>query len=761
MLKKLQLLRNVGQFENVTAGASLPLKRLSLVYAENGRGKTTLSAVLRSLATGDSVHLHERKRLASQHAPHVVIDCDGGAAAVFQNSSWSRAYPDLLIFDDYFVDDNVYSGLVVGADHRQKLHELILGAEGVALNARLQDAVKQIEKHNAALRTKADAIPAHERGNLSVDQFCALPERADIDGAILEAERALAASVEQDPIRTTPPLAAPELPRIDVDALERFLNKDLPSLEAAAAARVKAHVATLGSRSEPWLAQGVELLETSQQDCPFCAQPVAQSPVIEHYQGYFSAAYADLKRGTTQTLANFEKRHGEEVQAAFERSVRVLATGRTFWGRFTTISEGALDTAAIARDWKAARDVVRAVLREKEQAPLEKRALRAEERATIEAYSAHVAELERLKGGVAETNKQVALVKERAAASNKAALESDLARLRATRARHTTNTAAACAAYLDEKTAKATTEELREQAKKDLESYRRQIFPKYEAAINEYLARFNAGFRLTSVSSVDTRGGPSTTYNVVINKVAVAVGGNQTSGQPSFRTTLSAGDRNALALAFFFAKLDATKRLADSVVVIDDPMSSLDEHRTMTTIQEVRRLSTRSRQVIVLSHNKPFLCRLWESSDSADRASIEVVRDGVGSTLREWNVTDDCVSEYDRRHALLRRFVDQGGANARDVAQAIRPVLEGFLRVAVPEHFPPGTLLGPFRGLCQQRLGTPNQILDAATTQTLSNLTDYGNRFHHDTNPAWETASINDTELLGFVNQTLAFARKA
>jgi wobble nucleotide-excising tRNase len=37
-------------------------------------------------------------------------------------------------------------------------------------------------------------------------------------------------------------------------------------------------------------------------------------------------------------------------------------------------------------------------------------------------------------------------------------------------------------------------------------------------------------------------------------------------------------------------------------------MSSLDEHRSLATINAVVDLSTRSKQVIVLSHSKPFLC---------------------------------------------------------------------------------------------------------------------------------------------------------
>ena len=80
--------------------------------------------------------------------------------------------------------------------------------------------------------------------------------------------------------------------------------------------------------------------------------------------------------------------------------------------------------------------------------------------------------------------------------------------------------------------------------------------------------------------------------------------------------------------------------------------------------------------------------------------------------------------------------------------------------VAQPEFFPPGTLLGPFRGLCEQRVGTPNEILNQADIVELRHLTNYGNQFHHDSNAAHRTQPINDGELLDYARRTLAFARR-
>jgi hypothetical protein len=172
-------------------------------------------------------------------------------------------------------------------------------------------------------------------------------------------------------------------------------------------------------------------------------------------------------------------------------------------------------------------------------------------------------------------------------------------------------------------------------------------------------------------------------------------------------------------------------------------------------------LSQRVAQVIVLSHSKPFLCRLWEGTDPAGRTALEVARDGAGSTIRTWDVNRDSITEHDRRHALLRQYVQAQIPDNRPVAEAIRPTLEAFCRVAYPENCPPGTLLGRnFIPTCQQRVGTAAEIMSQADIDELRALTEYGNRFHHDTNPAWLAEHINDAELLGFVQRTLRFTRR-
>ena len=133
------------------------------------------------------------------------------------------------------------------------------------------------------------------------------------------------------------------------------------------------------------------------------------------------------------------------------------------------------------------------------------------------------------------------------------------------------------------------------------------------------------------------------------------------------------------------------------------------------------------------------------------------LRGDAGSTLREWSVDKDSLTEHDRRHECLSAYIAGADDDQSEVARSIRPYLEACLRVALPEQFPPGTLLGQFLARCCQERGQPDEILDQATIEKLTGLVEYTNRFHHETNPAWETEAINDVELRGFAERALGF----
>jgi wobble nucleotide-excising tRNase len=764
MVSHIQLLRNVGAFDSVAAGGALPLSKLSIIYAENGRGKTTLAAILRSLGTGDHRLITERHRIGAAHPPHVVIQFSPPQAnAIFQGGAWSRLHPDIAIFDDRFVTENVYSGMRVDFEHRQNLHDLIIGAQGVQLNAALQGYIDAVEGHNRTLAELAGNLPAAIRDSLSVEDFCALQQHPSILEAIQAAEQELAAARSADDVARQPAFEAISLPRFDVEAINTVLRRALPDVEQDVTERLTAHFEGIGRGGEAWVEAGMQRViapQTAEAACPFCAEPLSRSQLLRHYQTYFGEAYRAMKAAASGELQNVGRAHSGDIKAAFERSMRVAGERRTFWAAFTAVPELNVDTAMVVRLWNAAQEAVLATLRRKQDVPLEPLGLDADTLGAVEEYHAVCDFVAALSESLTAVGGHIALVKERAAGADVGALKRDLANLTRLQARFEPAMVAAVAAYMAEKAAKTNTEGLRNQARAALTAYRDQVFPAYELAINRYLQRFAAGFRLGNVASVNNRGGSACSYTVVINQMSVPlVPAND--GEPGFHTALSAGDRNTLALAFFFASLELDRAKAAKIVVIDDPMTSLDEHRSLNTVTEIRRLLPDVGQVIVLSHSKPFLCALWDGADRVARSALKVARDQGGSTLVTWDVAQDCITEHDRRHALVSSYIVSAvGIDERSVAAALRPVLEAFVRVGYPDHCPPETLLGPFIDKCRRAAAQGQPILSAPDFVELEELKNYGNLFHHDTNAAWQTQAINDQELADFCRRTVAFARR-
>jgi wobble nucleotide-excising tRNase len=531
MINRFGLLRNIGQFDSVTVPATFQHQRLTVVYAENGRGKTTLTAILRSFATGDPLPIRERRRLGAAHPPHVILHCTTALQpAVFENDAWSRTRPNIAVFDDAFVNENIYSGLSVDTEHRQNLHELIIGSQGVTLNQQLQDLVAQVEEHNRNLRNKANDIPVAELADLSVDDFCALPPQDNIDAAIEATERSLAAVREQDPVRNGGLFQPLRLPRLDTASIVLVLQRDLPDLDAAAASRVQAHISRLGRGGETWISDGIQHVQAriegeNAETCPFCAQDLAMSPVLSHYRAYFSEAYAALKRVVTDAVTDTTRLCSADSLLDFERTIRINGERREFWSRFCTVPDTALDTSAITAQWRVVSEAVLDAIRAKQAAPLERMQLAPEVVAAIAAFDVYRETVEALNVQLTEANESIRAVKAQAAAADPVALASALKRLRAINARHSLATASLCAVYLIEKTAKATTEERRDRARADLDAYRTCVFPTYQAAINRYLQLFNAGFHLDCIQPVNNRGGSACSYNVVINNSSISVAG--------------------------------------------------------------------------------------------------------------------------------------------------------------------------------------------------------------------------------------------
>ena len=153
MLEQIIQVEGVGLFEKALPDGPLALRKAVAVYADNGRGKSTLSCLIRSLRDNDCDELHARRTLGAEAEQRAELLIDGEKHTL-SGGSWDRTDPSVHVFDDDFVEDNVSLGRVIAVMHVQELLGLMLGGQSAAPDEVVAELLEEWrDAVNARLRT--------------------------------------------------------------------------------------------------------------------------------------------------------------------------------------------------------------------------------------------------------------------------------------------------------------------------------------------------------------------------------------------------------------------------------------------------------------------------------------------------------------------------------------------------------------------------------------------------------------------------------
>src|SRR5690349_839429 len=102
MLLRLDSVEEIGRFAKLNHHAE-PFTRLSLIFARNGYGKSTLSAILRSAAENEPNYIAARRRLGATKESRVQTTWAGAKTHAFAGGCWKSCPGTAYIFDEAFV----------------------------------------------------------------------------------------------------------------------------------------------------------------------------------------------------------------------------------------------------------------------------------------------------------------------------------------------------------------------------------------------------------------------------------------------------------------------------------------------------------------------------------------------------------------------------------------------------------------------------------------------------------------------------------
>lgn len=680
MITQIKKIKSLGVFDNYAAPPELrAFERFNVIYGENGSGKTTLSRLLACLQAGEH-----------KDYPSLEFNVDTQSGPLSHGQKYVR---NVRVFNSDFVDANI------GRFDGPLRHILILGEENRAVAAEIKAEIATRDDRTKRLQDIAAAVTKleNERGKIfstiakiigeatsgSTLRTYRKPDAEAAFGKLANA-KSLTDSELQIHRATVRQEQMPEVGKLPIPGIiEPDTGKTIGPVGAAHALAERCKVLTMRSAqsaviarlaSHPdlaaWVEEGVILHKHHASDtCEFCAQPLPAAR-LKALADHFSVEDQQLKAEIEQ----------ERVWIA---DVLKATGGFIFPDRLALYSElrAEYDTAVAAFEIELAAVKARVAAID---SLLADKLTRRTEAYDSAAYSDAVA----LKAALTS----IADVMQRHDTKTKG-FEAEKVSARSAVEAHYLLTIKAQVEEMAEKIASHKTEETLLTAggegltdKRSLGAITQSIVDKQAQISNEH----KGGEELTAhlkqfLGRTDLVFENSKDGYVVLRR-----------GKPAKR--LSEGEKTAIAFLYFLVQLkDQDFDLAEGVVVIDDPISSLDSGAIYQAFSFLKNVTQDARQLFILTHNHEFL-RLainWFQNlpNALGKKSYAMVLCSETAAGRAARITAldplliEHATEYHYLFKVLYTFQSDGTIlSCYHVPNVARKVLEAFLDFHVPSN---------------------------------------------------------------------------
>lgn len=767
MIKKFIKIAGVGKFLNYTH-SSVPgphrtseFKKANLVYGENGSGKTTLALILKSLK-GNNPLLAKKQSFDRSVTQTVEVLTDATPTPTFKYVSlnWDNHYANIEIFDVHFVNENIYTGLEIQNSHKRNLFEIIFGQQGIQLKTAIETIKAQIQTAQGQIRETTQNIEIGIGRVFNATEFSEMAVDPAIDQKIEAKRLEISTAQSFSEIQSKTPLVDIPLivlPYVKAD-LVGCLTKSIESISSDYLEKVRNHKnhLSMGGESERWIKQGFESIKDN--SCPFCLRPFDPVPeIVAAYNQYFNQEYNDLLRSLSQlssTVIGFNL-EARILQAESRITSNLALIG--FWERHIPTPPTLNSLTEEIGNLNTAYEAVKLAVRNKASNPIQ-----SIDGAVVEVFQTLIENLNHrltsYNSEIRNYNNRISELKS-STRQNIPQLESELKKLNAIKLRADGTIASLCTTLSGQVQSLSTLNTQKTTKQAELDSYSVTVFQGYSLRINQYLQIFAPYLEIRDLSSgyVGQSTSPSVNYALHVHGTEVK---QDDSTYPSFKYTLSEGDKNALALSFFLAKLESDGNIQNKIVVFDDPVSSFDLNRKASTISKLVSIGSQAKQLFVLTHNIVFAGEFWKNvqqiSVPSQCSKVEFINNT--SCIVEYNIDTETLFSVLKDSLLIKNYLTNGCLSDQDrraIARALRPALESYFHLKFFDLVSNDDWLGDFISKVRNATSTdPFFRLQSSLTE-LTDINDYSKSYHHRFNTACDNQPVNDAELRTYCQRTL------
>lgn len=754
MLERIEQIQGVGLFNDAQA-KPYKFQKATLIYADNGRGKSTLASIFRSIATNNSGLIIERATIDGALPPKVVMQFDSGHKISYNNGTWSEQRPELLVFDSDFIEKNVHSGGSVSTTHRKNLLEFALGEQAVA-------ARKLVETETDAAKTASDRLNSitaklsgfHSGIPLSTFEKLGKVDNADVQTQALRKRMADTAGIEallKKPVPNTI-----EEPTLNFDSLFSILFSTVESIQDDADRIVREHIAKLGhGDAEHWLSQGLAFHRND--SCPYCDQSIRDVAIVQAYKTHFNARYVEIKKNVAQLHSGIAARTSADIAKQFALKVETANAIADTWRAHLSLPSISFDTDIAALALTELNTLLSKLADVKRLNPTEAAGTNADRARAELLWKQSLDEIKKANASIQACCDSINAFKTKLKTEDAQQLGVQIRYIELSVKRYSQEVIDLFSQLDDARQLSQGAEKRKKQARETLDSLMIATLQKYEKSINKLLTNFGASFKIHKMDANFRGGGPRSEYGLILRNKVISLDGSK----PSFATALSEGDKRTLAFAFFIASVLSDPKIESRIVIIDDPMCSLDINRKQHTRAVLKEIHDKSEQIIVLCHDLYFLRDMRDTlSVDGKPAPIALQLAHTAGDYTDFSTLDisrECESPYYRHHRMLTELVNgMPNLDQRAAAKAIRLLLEGYLHRRFPGHIPERHMFGQIVCLIRDAASPSPLVYAQSLVDELNSVNSYAGQFHHDTNPGnADTVMVVPSELRIFAKRAL------
>ncbi|GHP54212.1 hypothetical protein JP0044_08620 [Helicobacter pylori] len=598
-------------------------KNYNVIFGNNGCGKTSLTRAFELLISKNK-HIEKYRTISTAESPSIEFECEDGSYKIEPNSNIGVPSFKVEIYNSDFLHNNApfnsEFGLKKLDDGIIILEGSVLGEETKEIN-QLKNCREKVEKRQKKIKDENDTETLSAEQESKIKEYDEEIEkiRKEVTSKIkitlddikinnicevskddFKVQEDALTNLEKDfdeldkAMKKFDDLKEMELPKdyqTIKDKLESLFLFDIDKEVGQVSEEIKEHISKVGRE---FIEKGIELQkEMPDNACPFCTQEITNN-IIQAYTSYFNKSIEQFKQDSLEvswTLKKIlEQWNIKEILQSFERFEPFMKK----------------DSSTNKESLKNALEQIK-VLLEKLQKEVDKKWGVKNKEKFQETDKKLLENYEKFQKCVDKTRNILKQKKEQKEKLEK--LKTELKEARIKKAKHDSYDWQKSKEEAERKLSVLNCRHERlnrllEKINKKLKGLYDQKRPDIET-INNYLKALNL-----PKYSLDKD------YRIVLNSDALE--------NSEAKIILSDGEKTTLAFAYFLARLKLFYKeedLKNLVVVIDDPISSLDEQRIYNTTclvakinQELARekLSNEENkaQVFVLTHNHTFMARL-------------------------------------------------------------------------------------------------------------------------------------------------------